>query len=81
VPMIVKLPYHKGGLGITPLPASGLAAFYSATAEVVSWLNLLPHASEWVNDQNLADPSTLNRSALQPLNQFHDKLLTRYSCT
>jgi hypothetical protein len=30
--VIVELPHHKGGLGITPLPASGMAAFYSATA-------------------------------------------------
>ena len=28
---IVELPHHKVGLGITPLQASGLAAFYSAT--------------------------------------------------
>ena len=36
--VIVELPHHKGGLGITPLPASGMAAFYSATAQLVSWL-------------------------------------------
>jgi hypothetical protein len=42
---IVELPHHEGGLGITPLPASGMAAFYSATANLVSWLGSLPHAS------------------------------------
>lgn len=33
---IVELPHHEGGLGITPLPASGMTAFYSATANLVS---------------------------------------------
>ncbi len=40
--VIVELPHHKGGLGITPLPASGMAAFYSATVHLVSWLGSLP---------------------------------------
>ncbi len=40
--VIVELPHHKGGLGITPLPASGMAAFCSATAHLVSWLGSLP---------------------------------------
>jgi len=78
--VIVELPHHKGGLGITPLPA-GMAAFYSATAHMVSWLGSLPHASEWVAGQNLADPNTLNSSALQTFKQLHDRLLTHYNCT
>ena len=56
--VIVELPHHKGGLGITLLPTSGMAAFYSATSHMVSWLGSLPHASEWVAGQNLADPNT-----------------------
>jgi hypothetical protein len=87
--VIVELPHHKGGLGITPLQASGMAAFYSATTHLVSWLGSLPHASEWVTHsdltnsagQNLADPNTWNRSALQTLKQFHDNQLTRCNCT
>jgi hypothetical protein len=79
--VIVELPHHKGGLGITPLPASGMAAVYSATAHLVSWLGSLPHASEWVADQNLADPNTWNSSALQTLKRLHDNLLTHYNCT
>ena len=43
---IVELPHHEGGLGIAPLPASGMAAFYIATASLVSWLGSLPHASQ-----------------------------------
>ena len=78
--VIVELPHHKGGLGITPLPA-GMAAFYSATAHLVSWLGSLPHASEWVAGQNLADPTSWNSSALQTLKQLHGNLLTHYNCT
>ena len=58
-----------------------MAAFYSATAHMVSWLGLLPHASEWVAGQNLADPNTWNSSALQTLKQLYDNLLTHYNCT
>jgi len=48
---------------------------------MVSWLGSLRHASEWVADQNLADPNTWNSSALQILKQLHDRLLTHYNCT
>jgi hypothetical protein len=41
----------------------------------------LPHASEWVAGQNLADPTTWNSSALQTLKQLHGNLLTHYNCT
>ena len=34
--VIVELPHHKGGLGITPLPASGMALSYSTTGPLVS---------------------------------------------
>jgi hypothetical protein len=34
--VIVKLPHYKGGLGITPLPASGMALSYSTTGPLVS---------------------------------------------
>ena len=78
--VIVELPHHKGGLGITPLPA-GMAAFYSATAHLVSWLASLPHASEWGACQNLADPTSWNTSAIQTLKQLHGNLLTHYNCT
>jgi hypothetical protein len=78
--MIVELPHHKGGLGITPLQASGMAAFYSATAHLVSWLGSLPHASEWVTGQNLDDPNSWNSSAFQTLKELHGDLLTHYKC-
>ena len=77
---IVELPHHEGGLAITPLQASGMAAFYSATANLVAWLQSLPHASEWVAGQNLADPNTWTSSALQALKQLHEHLLQHYNC-
>jgi hypothetical protein len=43
---IVELPHHEGGLAITPLEASGMAAFYSSTTNLVAWLQSLPHASD-----------------------------------
>jgi hypothetical protein len=77
---IVELPHHEGGLAITPLQASGMAAFYSATANLVAWLQTLPHASKWVAGQNLADPNTWTSSALQALKQLHGHLLQQYNC-
>ena len=58
---------------------ASMAAFYSATAHLVSWLGSLPHASEWVAGQNLADPTSWNSSALQTLKQLHGNLLTHLS--
>jgi hypothetical protein len=77
---IVELPHHEGGLAITPLQASGMAAFYSATANLVAWLQSLPHASEWVAGQNLADPNTWTSSALHALKHLHEQLMQHYNC-
>jgi hypothetical protein len=77
---IVELPHHEGGLAITPLQASGMAAFYSATANLVAWLQSLPHASEWVAGQNLADPNTLTSSALHARKHLHEQLMQHYNC-
>jgi hypothetical protein len=57
-----------------------MAAFYSATAQMVSWLGSLPHASQWVADQNLADPNTWKCSSLKPRKQLHEKLKTHCNC-
>ncbi len=78
--MIVELPHHEGCLCITPLQASGMAAFYSATANLVTWLQSLPHASEWVAGQNLADPDSWTCSAFHTLKQLHEKLLQHCDC-
>ena len=58
-----------------------MAAFYSATANLVSWLGSLPHASQWVARHTLADPTTCLCSALTTLKQLHGKLLTLYNCS
>jgi hypothetical protein len=50
--VIVESPHHKGALGITPLPASGMAAFYSAAAQMISWLSSVSHASKWVAEKS-----------------------------
>jgi len=41
--MRVQMPLFKGGLGLTPQCASGLAAFYSASNTFVGWLAQRPH--------------------------------------
>ncbi len=73
--MIVELPHHEGGLAITPLQASGMAVVYSATANLFTLLPSLPHASEWVAGQNLADLNTWTSSALHALKQLHEQLM------
>jgi len=92
---IVQSPHHKGGYAITPTAASGLAAFYSATAKFVTLLASLPHGGAWVRGgqdlTNGARKTPLTKSALHllpprircprspPLSSF--PLLTNYpSC-
>ena len=65
----------------TPLPAIGHGSVLQHTAHLVSCLGSLPHASERVAGQNLADPTSWNSSAPQTLKQLHDNLLTHYNCT
>ena len=81
--MIVELPHHRGGLAITPLPASGIAAFYHATARLVAWLGSLPpsHSSQWAQNQDLADSTTWTSSSLTSLKTVHSQLLVDYGCT
>ena len=80
--MIVELPHHRGGLAITPLPASGIAAFYSATTRLVAWPGSLPqsHSSQWAQNQNLVDSTTWTSSSLASLKTVHSQLLTDYGC-
>ena len=81
--MIVELPHHRGGLAITPLPASGIAGFYHATARLVAWLGSLPpsHSSQWAQNQDLADSTTWTSSSLTSLKTVHSQLLADYGCT
>jgi len=58
-----------------------MAAFYSVTANKVSWLGSHPHAPQWVAGQNLADSTTWKCSSLTTLKQLHDQFLMHYNCT
>ena len=58
-----------------------MAAFYSVTANMVSWLGSHPHAPQWVAGQNLADSTTWKCSSLTTLKQLHDQFLMHYNCT
>jgi hypothetical protein len=65
---IVQSPDHKGGYVITQTTASGLAAFYSATAKFVTLLTSLPHGASWVRGgQDLMVYDTWSNSKLQAL--------------
>jgi hypothetical protein len=47
--LFLSTPYLQACLA----QASGMAAFDSATNQLVSWLNALLHASEWVAGQKI----------------------------
>ena len=69
----VELPPFKGGLGLTPQSASGIAAFYSATSALVGWLAERSH--EWLRyGQCLEDPTTWSAAPLVDLKQTHTRL-------
>ena len=78
---IVQSPHHKGGYAITPTSASGLAAFYSATAKFVTLLASLPHGGAWVcGGQDLTVHDTWSNSQLQALVKAHARLIQDYKC-
>jgi hypothetical protein len=78
---IVQSPHHKGGYAITPTAASGLAAFYSATAKFVTLLASLPHGGAWVRGgQDLTVHDTWSNSQLQALVKAHALLIQVYKC-
>jgi hypothetical protein len=60
--------------------ASRCAACSHSDLGLFDHVGSLPHASEWVAGQNLADPNTWNSSDLQTLKQLHGNLLTHYNC-
>ena len=40
-------------MGITPNAASSISAYYSATAQYVSWVHQLPNTAHWAGGQDL----------------------------
>ena len=61
--------------------ASGLAAFYSATAKFVTLVASLPHGGAWVRGgQDLTVHDTWSNSQLQALVKAHARLIQDYKC-
>ena len=77
--MIVELPHHKGGLGITPLPARAWQRF---TARLLKWFvgwvrSLTPPNGFLIRILQIPTLGT----ALPPSNPLLDNLLTHYNYT
>ena len=77
---ILQTTCHLGGFGITPNEASGIAAYYSATAQCRSWLSQLFLPATWANWQDLAHPQTWRSPNLIALNITHARLLRDFQC-
>ena len=74
--MTVQLPPFKGGLGITPQAASGIAAFYSGTCSFIGWLAQRSHLRHWLRQgQCLDDHTTWLAAPLVDLKHTHARLL------
>ena len=56
---IVQSAWHLGGFGITPNEASGITAYYSATAQFVKWTGQLSQPSTWANGQDPSSPQDM----------------------
>ena len=79
--MTVQLPPFKGGLGLTPQAASGIAAFYSGTCSFIAWLAQRTHLRHWLRQgQSLGDHTTWMAAPLVDLKHTHACLLQDYQC-
>ena len=79
--MTVQLPPFKGGLGITPQAASGIAAFYSGTCSFIGWLAQRSHLGHWLcQGQCLDDHTTWVAAPLVDLKRTHARLIQDYQC-
>ena len=77
---IVQKPCHRGGLGITPNAASSISAYYSATAQYVSWVHQLPNTELWAGGQDLTQHDSWTAPNLLALKDTHARLLSEYQC-
>ena len=59
--------------------ASGLAAFYSATARSVRWFGDLSNPEFWIKDP-LDQPDTWSATAFRALRDAHRQLVEKYHC-
>ena len=67
-------------LVLLQVKASGIAAFYSATARFVQWLGSLPNKENWVRNQDMLDHTSWNAPDLQSLTELHSTMLHTYHC-
>ena len=77
---IVQKACHRGGLGITPNQASSIAAYYSTTAQYVSWVHQLPNSALWAGGQDLTQHDLWSAPNLTALRDTHVRLLQDYHC-
>jgi len=77
---IVQKACHRGGLGITPNAASSISAYYSATAQYVSWVHQLPNTELWAGGQDLTQHDSWTAPNLLALKDTHARLLSEYQC-
>ena len=77
---IVQKACHRGGLGITPNAASSISAYYSATAQYVSWVHQLPNTELWAGGQDLTQHDSWTAPNLLALKHTHARLLSEYQC-
>ena len=77
---IVQKACHRGGLGITPNAASSISAYYSATAQYVSWVHQLPNTELWAGGQDLTQHDSWTAPNLLVLKDTHARLLSEYQC-
>ena len=79
--MTIQLPPFKGGLGLTPQSASGIAAFYSGTSAFVGWLAQRSHVLHWLRQgKSLDDHTTWLAAPLVDLKKTHAHLMQVYQC-
>jgi hypothetical protein len=77
---IVQTACRRGGLGVTPNEASSIAAFYSVTAQYVSWVHKLPNPALWAGGQDLTQHAPWTAPNLHALRDTHARLLQEYYC-
>ena len=64
----------------TPNTASGIAAYYSATAQYVSWVHQLLNPAIWAGGQDLTQHDLWTASNLVDLRDTHARLIQDYHC-
>ena len=77
---VVQIACHPLGFGMTPNKVSGIAAYYSATAQFVKWISQLSQPSKWTSGQDLSSPQTWRSLNLTALTHTHTCLFQNFQC-